>query len=118
MTSLKAPIKTLINTLGTTITLINKSTPTYDPATGTVTAGAETTRTVKADIMPVTRRENLDVEDGDLTVTIPAQNNFTISQFTEVVIGGDRYRALSFKGLYGFNELVAVEMQLRRIGDG
>lgn len=116
--SFKAPIAGIINALGTEVTLTNPGTATYDPATGAVTEGAGASVTTKADVMPTKRRIELAIADGDLGLTIPVQDSFVISTKTTAVHNGVKYQVAAVDGLYAFNQLVALEIQLRRVGDG
>ena len=116
--SLRSPIRSLINALGTTVVFENQGTMTYDPETGLTTLGTGDSLAAKADVMPTQQRQDLEVRDGDLTVTVPYYPGFRISSSTTATLGCVNYRVLLVKELWSFGEISAWEAMLRRIGDG
>lgn len=104
----------LIDKLGRSIELTNPGVVVYDPVTGTSAPGTPTTATVKAAIINAAQSKfNLEVETGDLVVSIKA-NEFDPDLSTEAIINGNVYKAISVNEVYAYEDLALYEIQLRK----
>lgn len=115
MNSLTKAFRGIVTKLGRTITLVNYSEGGYDISTGQNTLTASTPVNVKASIVDASKMKlNLEVEIGDLVVTIRA-DKFTPDQSTQATINGRTYKTVDITELYSVEDLALYQIVLRRI---